>query len=390
MYFFYYIPVGLDIKRVRRAPVTIFLIAVSVLVFLLYRYMPASGGFRAVNLLFLPSDPNPATALTHAFFHTGWVHLIGNMVYLLIFGRALEDRFGPGRYFLIFALSAMAGAYAHLFLVRIWSPSFINTAVGGASGATSGLLGAFLVRFYFARIEVAYWVFMPLQAVNRAGKKYVPAVIGVIVWFVYQAVYALIQFHGAGMSVAYGVHVGGFLCGILLALLSGAAADAARERYLVRARGYFRRSTWYAAQGQYIKYLERVPGDCDVRTELARAYICAGDYGQAQEQYHKAIRGLLRRGERGRAEEVFSQAIKGVRGFRMDEREFLDLAFGAERAMKYHCAAAAYEHFLQTYPISDQASFVLLRLAGLQKGRLNQAAKAADNYRRIISDFPYS
>ncbi|MFO7915538.1 MAG: rhomboid family intramembrane serine protease [Candidatus Krumholzibacteriales bacterium] len=390
MYFFYYIPVGLDIKRVRRAPVTTFFIVTSVVVFLVYRYLPSSVGFRAVDLLFLPGNPSPAAALSHAFFHTGWVHLIGNMLYLFIFGRVLEDRFGPGRYFIIFALSAVAGAYTHLALVKLWNPALLNTAVGGASGATSGLLGAFLVRFYFARIRVAYWVFMPLQAVNRAGRKYVPAVIGVIAWFVYQAVYALIQFHSGGVSIAYGVHVGGFLAGVLAAFLLGAAREASRERSLVRARNYFRESRWYASQGQYLDYLELVPGDSEVRTELARAYICSGDWGSAQKHYAGAIQTELESGRRGEAEDILSEAVKSVRGFRIGERDYLDLACGCERSMKFHAAADAYKHFLEAYPISDQVSFVILRLAGLQRDRLGEREKAMENYRRIISDFPES
>jgi len=390
MYFFYYIPVGLDIKRVRRAPVTTFFIVTSVIVFLLYRYLPHSVGFRAVNLLFIPNNPNSATAVSHAFFHTGWVHLIGNMLYLFIFGRVLEDRFGPGKYFLIFILSAVAGAYTHLALVKLWNPALLNTAVGGASGATSGLLGAFLVRFYYARIKVAYWVFMPLQAVNRAGRKYVPAIIGVIAWFVYQAVYALIQFHSGGVSVAYGVHVGGFLAGVLAALIIGAARDASRERFLVRARDYFSRSRWYAAQGQYIDYLEMEPGDSEVRAELARSYICTGDWGSAQEHYAAAIKAEMERSRRGKAEDLLFEAIKGVRGFRIREEDYLDLACGCERSMKFRAAAEAYKHFLEVYPISDQASFVILRLAGLQRDRLGENEKAAENYRRIMSDFPES
>lgn len=390
MYFFYYIPVGLDVKRGRKPTVTIFLITVSVIVFLLYRYLPRSAGFHPLNLLFQPSNPNPATALTHAFFHAGWVHLAGNMIYLYIFGRALEDRFGSGRYFMIFSLAAAAGAYTHLALVKLWSPSMINTAVAGASGATSGLLGAFLIRLYFARIRVAYWVFMPLQAVNRAGRKNVPAVIGVIVWFIYQAVYALVQFHAGHVSIAYGVHVGGFACGILTALLLGGAQDASRERHLVRARRYFRGSRWYAAQGQYLDYLNLEPDNPEVHAELARSYICSGQPGDAQEHFIEAVRLHLLRGDRGRAEDLFHQAVKSVRGFRMDEEAYLDLAFGLERSMKFHRAAAAYKHFLDAYPLSGQASFVLLRLAGLYMGRLNDREKALKNYMRIISDFPAS
>jgi membrane associated rhomboid family serine protease len=390
MYFFYYIPVGLDIRRVRRGSVTLFLIAVCTGVFLLQRFLPSSAGFRAVNLLFRPENPNLATALSHAFFHAGWVHLAGNMLYLFLFGRALEDRFGPGRFFMIFAFSAVAGAYTHLFLVRLWNPDMLRVAVGGASGATSGLLGAFLVRFYFARIRVAYWVFMPLQGVNRAGRKFVPAYIAVAAWFVYQAVYALVQFHSGTVSVAYGVHVGGFLCGIISALAIGASSEAAGEKYLVQARRYFRRSKWYAAQGRYINYLKREPGDLVARAELARSYVCAGDFGSAQEHFGRAVMMHLERGERDSAEDLLFQAIKCVRGFRLDEDDFLDLAFGLERNMKFRRAAEAYRHFLHIYPVSGQGSFVLLRLAALQRDRLGDPGEALDTYRRIVNDFSES
>ncbi|HSG29238.1 MAG TPA: rhomboid family intramembrane serine protease, partial [Candidatus Krumholzibacterium sp.] len=92
MYFFYYFPVGLDLK-VRRTPViTLFLSVMCVITFIIYRYGPIGLRYGLGNLVFLPFHPLPATAFSHVFLHAGYMHLAGNLVYLVLFGRALEDR----------------------------------------------------------------------------------------------------------------------------------------------------------------------------------------------------------------------------------------------------------------------------------------------------------
>ena len=105
MYFFYYIPVGLDLPIERRANVTYFLAAACVIIFLVFRYAPQTAGWDLYGLLFQPLAPTFWNAISYVFIHGGWMHLAGNVVYLVLFGRALEDRFGPVRFYSIFLVS---------------------------------------------------------------------------------------------------------------------------------------------------------------------------------------------------------------------------------------------------------------------------------------------
>jgi len=388
VYFFYYFPVGLDI-RVRKAPtITIYLAAVCVITFLIYRYAPYGGAWNLSNLVFLPARPTLATSLSHLFLHAGYLHLAGNMVYLVLFGRVIEDRFGPGRFFAIFALSAMAGAWTHLLLTRAFSPEFIMYGVIGASGATSGLLGAYLVRFYFTRINVAYWIFMPLQGVNRAGRSHVPGLLAIPVWFLYQGAYALMQFGSGGMSVAYSVHIGGFACGIVLALLFGALSGARAERPLSRAREHVEKAEWFAAQGEFLNYLHLKPDDGEVHAEAARVFLCGAEKGRARFHYAEAVSNLLKAGRRGDAEALFMEAMRSIEGFAMPEKEHLGLACGMERSLKYSGAMKAYGNFMTRYPDSREIPFVLLRMAGIHEKRYGRPDGAISCYAALVEGYP--
>jgi membrane associated rhomboid family serine protease len=388
LYFFYYFPTGLDVRSRRTPVITYFLAAMCVILFILYKYGPVGGAWNLSNLIFMPSAPILPASLSYVFLHMSWMHLIGNMVYLVIFGRALEDRYGPGRFFAIFALTAVAGAWIHAWLVAWLAPRFLVYGVIGASGATSGLLGAFMVRLYYARIEVAYWVFMPLQAVNRAGRRFIPGVIGVISWFAYQGAYAAIQYGMDSAGVAYGVHVGGFAAGVVLALLFGSMPEARAEKRLASARRAFAKSEFFAAQAEYLEYLDRKPGDAGIHAETARACLCNGEHGLARVHYVEAVSRLMEGGERGEAEEVLAEAMRAIDGFTLGEKTHLDLAYGLERSMKYDLALKAYGNFANRYPFSPDVPFILLRMAGIHERRMGCPDRAVECYERIVRHYP--
>ena len=387
MYFFYYIPVGLDLPIERRANVTYFLAAACVIIFLVFRYAPQTAGWDLYGLLFQPLAPSFWNAISYVFIHGGWMHLAGNVVYLVLFGRALEDRFGPVRYYIIFLVSAIVGAYTHLFLTQLFTPQYMVYPVVGASGATSGLLGAYMLRCRFGRIRVAYWIFMPLQGVNRAGRSFVPALIAVIAWFVLQGIQTAIQLGAGGIQVAYSVHVGGFIAGSLAALFFGAAEAARAEGHVVKAKRHVAKAEWLGAQAEYGEYLQIVPDDPEGHAALARTYICSSETGMARFHYSEAVRLSMAVGRRGRAEEIFIEAMRHIPGFTLGERLHLELAFGMERTLKFRTAASAYENFVARYADSGEAAFVLLRMAGILEKRFHRPLEALSCYRTIVERY---
>jgi membrane associated rhomboid family serine protease len=152
-------------------------------------------------------DKRPVvSALTAMFLHGGWLHLLGNMLFLLVFGNNVEDRLGRVR----FALWYVAWGLAATYLFALTVPGSTSVLVG-ASGAIAGVLGAYLVLFPRARVTslVPFFFFLPAR---------LPAWLVLGSWFLLQWVYD----RGAGVTegsdVAYMAHVAGFVIGFLVAL----------------------------------------------------------------------------------------------------------------------------------------------------------------------------
>ncbi len=157
------------------------------------------------------------TLFTSMFMHAGWFHLLGNMLFLYIFGDNVEDAFGHISYLVFYLFCGLAASFAHI----IFSMQFggLELSVVGASGAISGILGAYLVLYPRARIIaiVAYFL-MPL-----------PAIIFLGFWFAIQWLYGITDFSG---NVAYWAHIGGFIAGMILAATIGRNRRKAREARL--------------------------------------------------------------------------------------------------------------------------------------------------------------
>jgi len=156
-----------------------------------------------------PAIPLPveATLLTSMFLHGGWMHLLGNMLYLWIFADNVEDAMGHLR-FLAFYLTCGAGAaLTHILL----SPAGAKMPMVGASGAISGVLGAYLLLYPHARVKTAVILGFFWDIVM------VPAWVLLGIWFLLQTFSTLGSLGGrAGGGVAFAAHFGGFLLGMAL------------------------------------------------------------------------------------------------------------------------------------------------------------------------------
>jgi hypothetical protein len=176
----------------------------------LYGIVPARyvslHGFKNLTLdgFFVP-------ILVSMFLHGGWLHLLGNMLFLFVFGRSVEDRYGHLKFLLLYLLSGFAGAILHILLnAGSHLPSI------GASGAIAGVLGAYFICFPRARITTLFFLIFFFWRVE------LPAVLVLGYWFLIQFVtgYQTLAIQSAtGGGVAWWAHVGGFLTGLVLALI---------------------------------------------------------------------------------------------------------------------------------------------------------------------------
>jgi len=144
--------------------------------------------------------------VTSMFLHGGWLHLIGNMWYLWIFGDNVEDVLGPVRYLLFYFLCGIAAGVTHVLV----SPGSAVPTVG-ASGAIAGVLAGYASLFPRARVLTLIPLIFYFSVVE------LPAVVLLVLWFVIQGLTGVLSLGAPGASgVAWGAHVGGFLAGLVL------------------------------------------------------------------------------------------------------------------------------------------------------------------------------
>ena len=151
--------------------------------------------------------PAWSTLLTSMFLHGGWFHLIGNMLFLWIFGNNIEDVLGRGRYLLFYLGCGVVAALSQAF-----SSYGSHVPMVGASGAIAGVLGAYLLLYPNANVHVFVWIVIFFRIVN------VPAWILLGLWFALQLVSGLARGPGTP-GVAFWAHVGGFVSGVILIML---------------------------------------------------------------------------------------------------------------------------------------------------------------------------
>jgi membrane associated rhomboid family serine protease len=149
------------------------------------------------------------TLLTSMFMHGGLMHLLGNMLYLHIFGDNIENLMGHLRYLIFYLTCGVLASLAHVFASAALGADLLVPSLG-ASGAISGVLGGYFLLFPKRRVRVLIFRFV----------SEVPALVAIGVWFAFQLISSLGMFSGgSGGGVAYGAHIGGFIAGLVLVKL---------------------------------------------------------------------------------------------------------------------------------------------------------------------------
>ena len=178
------------------------IIGINVLVFL---FSLGAYEFTINEYGFIPAEFGILTLFTSMFLHGGWAHLFGNMWFLLIFGDNVEDKLGHYRYFLFYIGSGIAATLVHFAT----DPSSLIPTIG-ASGAISGVLGAYIVFYPHAGVYVS-------GGYGRAGK--VPAFMMLGLWFLFQLIQGATSLLGAPSGIAFFAHIGGFVFGFVIGWL---------------------------------------------------------------------------------------------------------------------------------------------------------------------------
>jgi len=218
-------PIKVTQPSYSKPTVTVLLIVANVLVFLhefwLQMVDPYSLNHFMTLYSFRPAYFHFSNIFTSMFVHANWIHVIGNMLFLWVFGDNVEDILGHGKYLLFYLLCGLAAAVAQMAI-----DPFSRVPMVGASGAIAGVMGAYLVKFPRSRVVMLFWFFFFFTFD-------LPAWFMLIYWF------ALQFFGGVGSmaeasqgGTAFFAHVGGFVAGIVLVNIMGARQPYWRRRDL--------------------------------------------------------------------------------------------------------------------------------------------------------------
>ncbi|NTW04497.1 MAG: rhomboid family intramembrane serine protease [Peptococcaceae bacterium] len=212
------IPLRDSVKSQKAPYVNWILIALNIYVFIKEFLMPQdmlnsffySFGLVPKNIveIFISGNifqPEIITFVTAMFLHGGWLHLLGNMLFLWVFGDNVEDRLGHFRYLIFYIATGIIGSIAHIMA----DPLSVAPVIG-ASGAVAGVLGAYMITFPKARVLTL----VPIVFFFTLAE--IPAVVFLILWFVLQIFSSFASLGGGAESVAWWAHIGGFLFGIVL------------------------------------------------------------------------------------------------------------------------------------------------------------------------------
>ncbi len=202
------IPLRALLLRNSTPAITLAIIAVNVLCFLFEISQPMYLRDRFIEHYALIPDHLHLTSLfTSMFLHGGWLHLIGNMWFLWVFGSHIEDAMGSAKFLIFYLISGVASALVQTF-ANLGSP--VPTI--GASGAIAGVMGAFLILYPRVRIVTLVFIIVLITTIE------LPAAIMLIYWFGLQLLSGLGSLSNISQAqgIAWFAHVGGFLAGILL------------------------------------------------------------------------------------------------------------------------------------------------------------------------------
>lgn len=375
------IPIRTDNRLSRRPWVNYALIAANVLIFLFFYRGEGPGSLaygRAGRFFLDPDYPRMEQFFGSLFLHGGWGHLIGNMLFLYVFGNAVNDRFGHVGYIAFYLAGGVVAGVGYILL------GAQNPALG-ASGAIAAVTGCYLVLFPRVRVTCIwwFWVIIPLEVSSLY-------VIGA--YFVYDALMTVTR---TGGGVAYSAHMCGSLYGMTLAAGLLVAGLLPRDVYdlpsLIRtwrrrqsyrrmtSRGYdpfSYHSVGRAAGGRENRWVRATAVESTPRTDTATARAL-----QLRQEV-SAAHGL---GDFSAAAAKYLELVNADDDVVLPRQMQLDVANQLMTEQRYAQAADAYERLLRHYPSYEHLADIELMLGIIYGRYLKQNELAGQHLRAALS-----
>jgi membrane associated rhomboid family serine protease len=282
---------------------------------------------------------------TSAFVHGGWMHLIGNMLFLWLAGSALEDRYGRLRFTLFYLFGAAAATYAYELTASKDTPHLLV----GASGAISACMGAFLV--HFRKTQITFWYLL----MYRSGTFRWPASLALPLWLAEQVIYAaLYGSMGIVSGIAYAAHIGGFAIGV-------GAAFAMRKLFPQDA------ADDDVEYDEPVKQSAAVDAQLDERIAKCLAAIKARDIATVRQLSSRVILDLARVNNDGRILDLYETLAKQPTMMSLTDGAFAAAAHAADRLNNQRLFVAIADSMSEQHPGSVQLPKVLWRLGQVHR-----------------------
>jgi membrane associated rhomboid family serine protease/Tfp pilus assembly protein PilF len=382
------IPTRIYVSYREDYPVTLALIGINLLVFIPVLLTPCQGLMNLFTTYGLvPASLKLEGFITHMFMHGGICHIVFNMLFLWLFGKVVESIFGHYRFLLFYFGGGITAALTHILICHL-------TGVGkeipmvGASGAIAAVLGVFLVRYYFVKIEMRWFFFFFLYfKIFTFHLKAWVFLLGL--WFIPQLIFGLISLGGFS-AVAYWAHIGGFLFGAILGLKMNLLREAKAEVLYLKGQD----ASWTGDQSSRFHLMQSIgasPKNIKPRLELAQSYITAKKYDQAVKEYVEAFKVSYQAGQIEEALRIYDMA------FTLKHDELIlsqDMEFRvAMLCIKYAHYELGYLilkklHRLEPdYPKTEQ---LLAKLIFLCSSKLGQSKEAYEYFQELESRYPQS
>lgn len=362
--------------RMRRTPwVNYALLGVNVAVFLLgFRGDSLVGQQRIFSLMLHPDTPQLHQFLTSVFLHADWLHLAGNMIFLWVFGNAINDRFGHAGYLAFYLAGGILAGLGNVLLAG-------HAPMLGASGAIAAVTSAYVVLLPRTRITVLV-IFYFITYVE------IPSLYFVLFQIVHNIWMSFAQIGSTGGGVAYVAHSSGYLFGIVTAVGMLIAGILPRDPLdllnLIRSAGRRRRFKRMVAGG-YDPFRAAAPGARDdlhsrkwVRSKTVNASV--PDSVAARElELRRTIAEACAAHDLNEAAGMYLQLVQVADQAVLSRQNQLDVANQLMASQNYAAAADAYERFFKHYADYEHVGDIFLML-GLLYGRYLHQYDRAEHY----------
>ncbi len=382
------IPVRIDVDYREDYPVTLALIGINFLAFM-PMLLTSREGLQHVFTTYglMAGSPQPHQFITHMFLHGGIMHFVFNMLFLWLFGKVVESIFGHGRFLLFYFGGGMVAALSEMTICHLTGVG-LEIPMVGASGAVAAVLGVFLVRYYFVKIEMRWFFFFFF--IFRTYTFHLRAwVFLLLLWFIPQLIFGLLTL-GWLSGVAYWAHIGGFIFGAILGLRMNLLKEAEAEVSYIKGKD----TSWSGTEGSRVhlkRSVDASPKNIRPRLELARSYVSEQKIDEAIKEYLGAFKIAYQASDVEQALDIYGAAFT----LRHDD---LILADNMEFEVALQCAKHAhYElgfqilqklHLLRPdHPKTEQ---ILAKMVSICANKLARYEEARGYFEELKKDYPQS